>query len=303
MNMIDNFKVTNKIEMNLFDDNIYHGKFVGHIGYEYIEPGKKYIFITDNKGEPPFAIRTADAPSNELPAGMLSKIPMKHNYYIVKLEMIDGEINVDICSWNEPIKGDSGSLSNVCVNVKAYDLQSIPDVILKQMDRAVTKLNTPMVTNWEYTIDKFAYNPLRAIESHLFMKEDKTLISTDNTGASIELTNKCPDKWRKNDKIYSGGLYRIYYYTKYQKNRKKYVRGVRLQHLTLDDVLDYKETIFDSLSEGNIKLITLLSGFQFVAVTLGEKINALYKMNGKYRSITLNEEEKSFIMSVKNIVD
>lgn len=293
---------------NMLADNFYNDKFVGYLASEFlnVESGI-YRFITDEKGEKPFAIRTLDSQDTDMIKGSISVIPLKTNYKgitIIKTSVdnykitivefvMKGEVVVDI---NRVQTIEYSILDPMGFTVEGFE-DAVNDTIEQAITTGIIKVNVNG-NNYIYTVDKYAYNPMRRIATKLFVNTNGSLCSSSKESGIMEISNNTPDKWKAPGKVHSNGIYRVYYYTRHDSSYK-FVRGVRLEYVKESDLTNDIE-IYSSMYD-NLSLFKLNNNEEVVGAIMGKKYILLYKMNGKIHSLALSYNEQKHIKSIKEL--
>ncbi len=293
----------------MMERNFHHGSFKGFIAAEYLNiKDGIYRFIMDEKGKKPFAIRTLDSPDVTMTNNVISVIPIKGGYIGVTIIKQDDVYTIGVNTFN----GEATKISVRVVDIKTTTEEMLPlleldfleDIIdgnymtaFRAIVDGINKLGNEPTPNHLYTIDKYAYNPMRRISTRLFVNMNGSLCTAESTEGIFEISNNTPDKWN-GDEVYDTGIYRVYYYPRHSSHYK-FVRGVRLKYLTRED-LDKNLNIFESMYD-NLRVFTLKNGDEVLGAVMGNKYIILYEMNGTPHSLTLTPNEYRLIVSYETV--
>lgn len=292
---------------NMLADNFYNDKFVGYLASEFLDVENGiYRFITDEKGNKPFAIRTLDSQDNDMIEGSVSVIPLKDKYKgITIIKKSNDDYNITIVEFETngvviDIKKVQEFTYNI-LNPMGFTIEGftedINDVIEHAITTGIAKINVKD-KNYLYTVDKYAYNPMRRIMTKLFVNVNGSLCSTGKDIGIMEISNNTPDKWKAKGKVHSNGIYRVYYYTRHDSSYK-FVRGVRLDYVKVSDLtndIDIYSSMYEKLS-----VFKLNNNEEVVGAVMGKKYILLYKMNGRIQSLTLDYADHKHIKSIREI--
>lgn len=271
--------------------NIHQGRPIGFVLYEYLIPNYMYLFITRPDGGEPFAIKTNDKAANpEFPPGVLSAIPLTEDQNIVVIKREDESTYIA-----EIYKVDYSSVKEVRLKLlQKGNVRSISRPSLKSVTEGVEKLKLEMIPHWEQHIKKHSHNPSRKVETILMFnpnpKNSSVMKGYRRDGKMVELTNATKDLVISEESMLPDvAVFRVFYYKKYSDSPRKFVSGVKMDHVTLDNLSDYIPHC--DVGEENIVQIRLINGQSLLGVSIGNTIYVLYKHLTGYKSFPLSEIE------------
>lgn len=285
----------------LIANNIHNRTLIGQLAHEYLEPASRYMYVTTETGERPFANKTNDRLNdNNFPSGVLSSIPLSTGYRIICISKLKDDYQLEVHAVRDttPIK------LTLELVYKGSTLGAYEPFLLQSIGEAIDKININPVLNWEQQINKFAFNPMRTIETRLFINKDpmKTskLIGTGNDGFALELSNTAKeDILHQRGEVPIASICRIFYYKKYKRGESRFVSGVELDSLTVADIDEYLPTC--DVDTSSIVNIHLVNGAEMLGIVLGSKIHVIYRHITGFKSVSLNEGERKFISQVEQL--
>lgn len=255
------------------------------------------IFVTDSKGEQPFAVFTNDSHRDMFDQDtILSKIVLKEGFFVVlsfynenspspvyifKAEKLDLNVN------GEPGAGVS------CV-YKGDTLRPIPNFekATDHIVKVMKQINLPAQLQ-----DKYCFQTTRKVLLCLMSKDERGEI-TSVRDKKLILNNNSPARINSDGTDIEEGFFRVFYSRRFKDSKEVFVEGVRIDNeYTTFDIDEFIKSADNDVRD-SIRILTTKRGKEFYAIINNKgEIRPIIKL-GTFTSFALSEQE-----ILDNIVD
>lgn len=314
----DVFNISNSLITDGF-----HGNDRQLYFYEYCEPGKNVLIMTNRKGQKQFAVATNDCVRDNFPENCLAKVLIEVGNYIIHTfpEVSSGRrsnINRHVVNVFKVIEVSPNV--RFCINTKiSINVRLIDRLVLtthhsvkenlRELREAVRhSLLVSRKKTDDFTTPKYCFNPGRVVTNRLFHRnEEGELISFNDEGKRLILNKNSPEGLTNVngvDKRVENIFLRCFYSKKLSDEEVIFVDGAPLSVLQQHELNDYIE-------ESNItremastilkKAITYHNQSFFVVVNVKGEIRPIYKNSYGYATFPLNEKEQEFIKVLEDL--
>lgn len=257
------------------------------------------IFVTDTKGDQPFAVFTNDSHRDKFKnSTILSKIVLKEGFFVVMSFYNENRpspvyifkaVKLDLPHFN--------SMSS-CVGVKCVfkgnTLTPIPhfEKTTEHIVKVMKQINLPAQLQ-----DKYCFQTTRKVLLCLMSKDERGEI-TSHREKKLVLNNNSPSRLDIDGNEINEGFFRVFYSRRFKDSSEVFVEGVRVDDKYLEfDIKDFINSADNDVRD-SIRILTTKHGKQFYAIINNKgEVRPIIKL-GTFTSFALSEQEM-----LENIVD
>lgn len=252
---------------------------------------KGIMFITDEKGNQPFAVLTNDSFRDDMNTNKtLSSVIAKVGYKIFVASHSENKQPTKIYGFKilgiDPHK-ENGDLRVTCFHAESslYTIDGHNNAY-KHAIKALRQKDVKVQLQ-----DKYCFQTTRRVHLCLMVRDENNELVCRRNGKVMTLNNHSYAKRDLMGDVHTEGFFRVYYSKRFENSPLVYVEGVKVDDASMKiDPEEYLRSAETDLSE-SLHVITTLGGMEFYAIiTPRGEIRPIIKL-GTFISFTLSEEE------------